>query len=264
MPIRVVRDFLAETRALYDALEGLGPKDYARVTQFRDWTIDDVLVHLHFWNRAADLASTDPDTFEDLAARVTAAFATGSGLRPLENAEIKLRGEALREAWLEHAVEMAKRWHNLDPKARLPWVGPSMSLLTAATARQMETWAHGYEVLDVLGLERVEDDRIHNIVVLGVNTFGWSHKVHGLDVPEAMPLLDLTAPSGQPWTFGSASAGRISGPAADFAAVVTQTRALADTALKVEGPVAERWMAHAQCFAGPPSLPPAPGSRFRA
>lgn len=264
MRLRVARDFLDETRALNDALEGLSPGDYDRPTQFKGWTIGEVLVHLHFWNRAADLAASDPEAFEPIAARVTAAFAGGTGLRPLENAEIAPRGEALRAAWLDQARDMAKRWETLDPKARLPWVGPSMSILSAATARQMETWAHGFEILDTLGLERAEDDRLHNIVVLGVNTFGWSHKVHGLPVPEVMPLLDLTAPSGQPWTFGSASAGRISGPAADFAAVVTQTRALADTALKVEGPVAERWMAHAQCFAGPPSLPPAPGSRFRA
>jgi hypothetical protein len=45
--------------------------------------------------------------------------------------------------------------------------------------------------------------------------------------------------------------------------VVTQVRAVADTELQVTGDTARRWMAIAQCFAGPPQDPPAPGSRFR-
>ena len=44
-------------------------------------------------------------------------------------------------------------------------------------------------------------------------------------------------------------------------AMEAQTRALADTRLRVEGPVAREWMSIAQCFAGPPEDPPAPGSR---
>ena len=52
------------------------------------------------------------------------------------------------------------------------------------------------------------------------------------------------------------------GSATEFCQVVTQTRALADTSLRVEGEVARRWMAIAQCFAGPVSDPPEPGTRF--
>lgn len=263
MSLSQAADFLAESEALDTALDGLEPEEYARPTQFKGWTINDVLVHLHFWNRAADLSATDPDAFASLAARVTNALQSGGGLRPVENADIALRGLALREAWIGHARAMAARWAQMDPKTRLAWVGPSMSARSSITARQMETWAHGFEVFDALGRQRIETDRIRNIVVLGINTFGWSHQVNGLPVPDTMPGLELTAPSGDVWSFGDVSAGRIAGPAVDFAAVVTQTRALADTALKVDGPVAETWMRHAQCFAGPPETPPAPGSRHR-
>lgn len=263
MRLREARDFLAESEALYDVLAGLDASAFARKTQFKGWTVDDVLVHLHFWNRAADLSASDPDAFDALAASVTDAIGRDGGMRPFENVQIALRGPDLREAWIGHARAMAARWEAMDPKARLAWAGPSMSARSSITARQMETWAHGFEIFDLLGQVREETDRIGNIVVLGVNTFGWSHKVHGLPVPETMPLLDLTAPSGASWTFGDRSAGRIAGPAVDFAAVVTQTRALADTALVAEGPVAQTWMAHAQCFAGPPESPPAPGARHR-
>ena len=132
------------------------------------------------------------------------------------------------------------------------------------TARQMETWAHGTAIFDALGRARHESDRLKNIVVLGVNTFAWSHLVHGRPVPDKMPALRLTAPSGALWEFGGEGAGQITGPAADFAAVLTQTRALADTALQVQGAAALSWMQTAQCFAGPPETPPAPGTRYRA
>jgi uncharacterized protein (TIGR03084 family) len=80
-----------------------------------------------------------------------------------------------------------------------------------------------------------------------------------------MPHVVLTAPSGAIWTYGTQSdAERIDGKAEEFCQVVTQTRNVSDTSLKVTGPVATDWMSKAQCFAGPPAAPPAPGSRHTA
>lgn len=263
MSFEQVRDFLDESEALFQAVRSLEEKDFARTTQFKGWSVEDVLRHLHFWNRAVDFAAQGEEAFSGLRKRVADAFAKGISLREVERKVIPEGGKVLRATWIGFARALAQRWENQDPKARLPWVGPSMSARSAITARQMETWAHGFEIFDLLGQERQEQDRVRNIVMLGVNTFGWAHQVHGLTVPEAMPKLRLEAPSGAVWTFGD-DAGRIEGKAVDFAAVVTQTRALADTGLTVEGPVAETWMAHAQCFAGPPEIPPAPGTRGRA
>ncbi|MDQ2090582.1 TIGR03084 family metal-binding protein [Marimonas arenosa] len=262
MSFSQVEDFLAESETLYDAVRGLDETDFGRATQFKGWTVEDVLRHLHFWNRAVEFAAQGEDAFKGLRDRVTNAIENGISLREVERKAIPEGGMVLRATWIGFARALAHRWQNQDPKARLPWVGPSMSARSAITARQMETWAHGFEIFDLLGLEREEQDRIRNIVVLGVNTFGWAHQVHGLEVPGSMPKLVLEAPSGAAWEFGE-SAGSITGTAADFAAVVTQTRALADTDLRVEGPVAETWMAHAQCFAGPPETPPARGTRRR-
>ena len=256
------RDFLDESEALATILEGLGPADWEQKTQFKGWTINDVIVHLHFWNRGADLALTDPDQFTANLGQLTEALGKGT-LRAHENAAIEERGPDLREAWRAFYTDMADRWARLDPKRRVKWAGPDMSVRSSMTARQMETWAHGMEIFDLLGIRRVEHDRIRNIVILGVNAFGWSFKVRGRDVPEVMPHLRLTAPSGAEWEFGEPDqADRISGPAVEFAQVVTQTRNNADTSLVVEGAVANTWMAEAQCFAGPPETPPAPGTRF--
>ena len=255
-------DFLTESETLFHAIEALDDSTLLRVTQFKCWTIEDVLVHLHFWNIAADLTVKDEAAFQEMVGGAVAALNETGSLREVENTHIDLRGVSLRKAWIDQVRDMAERWVALEPKARLPWVGPSMSARSAITARQMETWAHGMEVFDALGIEREEQDRIMNIVILGVNTFGWSHKVHGLSVPKSTPYLRLKKPSGQVWEFGDKGAGSISGAAFDFAAVVTQTRALADTALEVRGEIATTWMAHAQCFAGPPQMPPAKGTRL--
>lgn len=255
-------DFFEECQVLDHALERLGASDWRTVTQFKGWTIDDVLVHLHFWNQMADLSQRDPDAFDARVQRVMPRI-QAEGFRATENAAISQRGHELRLAWRDLYTRMAYDWALLDPKARVKWVGPDMSVRSSMTARQMETWAHGQEVFDILGLTRPETDRIRNIVVLGVNTFGWTFTVHGRPVPPVPPHLRLTAPSGELWEFGAPGADLIEGLAVDFARVVTQTRNVADTGLSVRGAVAREWMAIAQCFAGAPETPPPPGARHR-
>ena len=260
--MKQVQDFYAEARALGALLTTLAPEDWERETQFKSWTVNDVIVHLHFWNQAADLSLQDPDGFDAFMARALPELQKG-GMRAYENTQVSERGAALFEAWRGLVEDMAVRWAKVDGKTRMKWAGPDMSARSMMTARQMETWAHGQEIFDLFGQEQPQEDRIENIVFLGVNTFGWSHQVHGQPVPDQMPELRLTAPSGTVWQFGEPGADRIKGRAVEFAQVVTQTRNIADTALQVTGPVASNWMRIAQCFAGPPETPPAKGARFR-
>ena len=167
-------------------------------------------------------------------------------------------------AWLKPAGEIADIYATADPKARLKWAGPDMSARSSITARLMETWAHGQEVYDHLGVERADHDRIKNIAHLGVSTFGWTYQVRRMELPPAAPFVRLTAPSGAVWTWGEASAANsVAGSATEFCQVVTQVRNVADTKLVVRGPVATQWMGMAQCVAGAAERQAAPGSRFR-
>ncbi|WP_164659619.1 TIGR03084 family metal-binding protein [Tropicibacter sp. Alg240-R139] len=255
-------DFLAESEALNTAFGGVSGDQWNTVTQFKGWTLNDVLVHLHFWNQMADLSLTDVAAFQARLAETFAGIGK-NGFRATENRMITLRGEELRAAWQTLYRDIGARWVDLDPKHRVKWAGPDMSVRSSITARQMETWAHGQEVFDVLGVQRVEQDWVKNIVVLGVNTFGWAYKVNGLDVPLVMPRLELTAPSGAVWEFGEPSENKISGSAVEFAQVSAQTRNVGDTDLLIEGPEATKWMSIAQCFAGGPEQPPVRGLRHR-
>lgn len=258
--IEQARDFREESETLHAVVADLPEADFDRPTQFKGWTINDVLGHLHFWNVAADRSLTDERAFDRMLAPVMARLGK-RGLRQAEDEWLGgLRGHALREAWRAHYLDMAARWAEADPRARVKWAGPSMSARSSISARIMETWAHGQEVFDLLGLERKETDRIRNVVVLGVNAYGWSFRVRGEEPPAPMPRLRLTAPSGAVWEFGEGP-DLIEGSAVEFCQVVTQTRNVADTALRVVGSTAERWMRTAQCFAGPPETPPAPGTR---
>jgi uncharacterized protein (TIGR03084 family) len=253
-------DFAAESDALADLLAGCSAADLGAETLFKRWTIADVIGHLHVWNYAADLSLRSRDEFSAFACQIAA---HGGGLNVFEKSWLgDLGGAALVSAWAAYYPGMAARFADADPSARVVWVGPDMSVRSAITARLMETWAHAQAVYDLLGVTRVNTDRIGNIVVLGVNTFGWTYRNRGRVVPEKMPHLVLAAPSGTLWTYGDESnAERITGPAEAFCQVVTQTRNIADVPLQVTGPVAAEWMAMAQCFAGAPASPPPPGTR---
>lgn len=253
-------DFLEESRALFELLADRPDSDFDKVTLFKDWSVNDVLRHLHFWNWMAELQLADEARLEAELEAVGA-----KGMRVCEQELVQgASGASLLATWWKQAQKTAQIFATADPKARLKWAGPSMSARSSITARLMETWAHGQEVYDVLGAEREDADRIRNIAVLGVNTYGWTYLVRKEDPPGPMPVVKLTAPSGEIWTFGDDDGTNlIEGSATEFCQVVTQTRNVKDTALKIAGPVATDWMSKAQCFAGGRSDPPAPGTRFR-
>jgi uncharacterized protein (TIGR03084 family) len=261
--IEQAADFRDEAEALCALIEPLKEQDWERETQFKRWTINDVIAHLHFADFAADLALRDAAVFKtfgrDFAARA----------RP-EKRHVDLthdwlggiKGRALLERWRDFYRTMADRFAAADPKQRVVWFGPDMSVRSSITARLMETWAHGQAIYDLLGQRRVDTDRIKNVVVIGINTFGWTFSNRGLPVPPNRSSLRLTAPSGVLWEWEGDSANLIEGSAVEFCQVVAQTRNIADTKMKVVGETAKAWMAIAQCFAGPPENPPAPGTRF--
>jgi uncharacterized protein (TIGR03084 family) len=264
--LQQAHDFRAECDALADVLEPLEEGDFEAQTLFKRWTLHDVVAHLHIFNWAADVSIHQPDTLRSFSDDLARGRSRGLSLREVTDEWLEgQRNRAVYERWRDYYPGMCDRLRGVDPKTRVEWFGPSMSIRSSITARQMETWAHGQEVFDSLGLDRCEGDRIKNIVVLGVNTFGWTYAVRKLDVPEIVPHVRLTAPSGEVWEWNEPQqASSIEGKAVEFCQVVTQVRNIADTELTVKGNVAIEWMSMAQCFAGGPETPPAPGTRHRA
>jgi uncharacterized protein (TIGR03084 family) len=257
------QDFFDECEALHKPLAPLGEADFDIPTLFKGWTINNILRHLHVWNIAADLSLVDETAFTDFMGQM-AAGVRGGRLPDFEAAYLgNISGQELREAWTETYKNVSQHFGDADPKSRLKWVGPEMSAISSITARLMETWSHAQAIYDVLGVERIDTDRIGNIVRLGVNTYGFTWKNRRMEPPGPMPRLYLSAPSGAVWEYGEGK-DFITGSATEFCQVVTQCRNIADTSLEVSGNVAQQWMAVAQCFAGPPQDPPAAGVRRKA
>jgi uncharacterized protein (TIGR03084 family) len=137
-----------------------------------------------------------------------------------------------------------------------------MGVMMFTTARQMESWSHGQDIFDMFGKPRTNSNRLKNIAVIGVKTYGWTFANRKQDIPGPAPHVRLVSPEGDTWEFNDPSDENcITGEAVEFCHVVTQGRNIADVNLKVVGEPARLWMNIAQCFAGPPEDPPAPGSR---
>jgi uncharacterized protein (TIGR03084 family) len=259
-------DLMAEIRATTNVLAPYSDAQFDTVTAFKGWTINHVLRHLHVWNRAAWMSCTQPAAFDEWMAGIAVANQAKRSMRDVElEHSAGLSGQALSRVWCAFAEEMTAELRTADPARRVKWAGPDMSVRSSVSARLMETWAHGQEIYDVLGLARHNTDAIRNIVVLGINTFGWTFRNRRQAVPDPAPRVTLTAPSGEVWTFNQGTEdASVSGAAEEFCQVVTQVRNIGDTSLRVEGANAIAWMAVAQCFAGPPNDPPPVGSRRRA
>jgi len=258
-------DFCDECDALHSALENAPAEAWVEPTQFKGWTFDDILGHLYFFDHAAEIAARSRDEIQALFCEIAAASATGVSLIDYSRRWLDgCAGSDLLERWRGQYQRLADVYAAFEPDHRLAWAGPDMSARSFMSARQMETWAHGQAIFDALGIDRVEHDRLRNIAVMGVNTFGWTFRVNRREVPAVRPYVRLTSPSGALWEWNEpATAERVEGSAVDFCRVVTQTRNLLDTNLAVTGDVARQWMESAQCFAGPPERPPAPGTRFK-
>jgi uncharacterized protein (TIGR03084 family) len=254
----LLTDLAAESRVVEDLLTGLADQDWERPTPAAGWAIRDQVSHLAYFDATATLAATDPDRFRAEAAEL---LAIGPGFPDEVAARYRHLAPAELFAWFRDArARLLDTFASLDPKARVPWYGPDMSVASAATARLMETWAHGQDVADTVGTRPEPTSRLRHIAHLGMQTLGFSFQLNGRAAPGAAVRVELDAPDGSRWEWGPADAeDRVSGTALDFCLAVTQRRHPADTGLRVTGPVAAVWMSIAQTFAGAPGTGRQPG-----
>ncbi len=251
----VRQDLLDEQASLDSVVAPLDGDAWQTPTASDRWTVADQIGHLAYFDRTASWAITDEDQFK--ASLNDLAPALSGELSPAEMDDLTLAeframsGEELLAAWRQRRSELANAAATLADDTRVIWYGPSMGSKSFLTARLMECWAHGQHVVDALGLQRADTDRLRHIAQLGFITRGWTYMNRGLDVPDAPVRVELEAPSGGTWAFGPDDATQsVTGLATDFCLVVTQCRHVDSTALLVSGDDARDWMLKAQAFAG--------------
>ncbi len=261
MPISIddlLSDLAAETAVLHACLEDLGEDGWETSTPADRWTVKDQIGHLAFFDQSVTVAVLDPDRFR--ADREDAMRGVGSFVDALTEAN-RGRTGGETDAWFRSAREaMVDAFGRGDPAARVPWYGPDMSLGSALTARIMETWAHGQDVYDGLGLSHPITPALRQVAHIGVRALPNSYRANGRAIPDESVRVELIVAGDEPWAWGPVDAvDRVSGPAVDFCLVVTQRRHVADTRLSIVGAVATEWMSIAQAFAGPVGAGRSPG-----
>jgi uncharacterized protein (TIGR03084 family) len=224
--------------------------DWETPTPASGWTIAHQIAHLAWTDEVATLAATDPEAFGAILAE---ALRDTAGLVDRMAADGLAPAPDLLDRWRRGRAALSRALRETPPGKKIIWFGPPMSPAMMVTARLMETWAHGQDVADALGVIREPTARLRHVAYIGFRTLGFGFAAHGRPVPDEPVRVELTAPDGTTWEYGPADApNRLTGPALDFCLLATQRRHRDDLALTATGAVAREWLEVAQAFAGPP------------
>jgi uncharacterized protein (TIGR03084 family) len=247
----VLTDLAAESERLDALVADLPEESWRTPTPAEGWDVATQIAHLAWTDEAALAAATDKEAWDTLVLEALAdpeGYVDTSALTggAVPSAELLAR-------WRTGRAALATALRELPEGTKLPWYGPPMSPTSMATARFMETWAHSLDVHAALGAEPEITDRIRHVAHIGVRTYRYSFFARGLDAPTGEVRVELTAPSGDLWTWGPEDAEQsVRGSAYDFCLLVTQRIHRDDTDLVAQGRDATAWLTVAQAFAGPP------------
>jgi len=251
----LLADLVAEEDALDRVVADLDPPGWATPTPAAGWDVRDSIAHLASSEDLARTAMHDPAAF---LVRRDEVLAAGDSDALLGQGRA-MPGPAVLAWWRAARADLVADLGRLGSRDRIGWFAGPMSATSFATARLMETWAHGQDIRDALDQPPEVSARLRHVADLGVRTRPFSYRVRGLDPPPGEVRVELAGPDGA-WTWGPAGApDRVQGDLVDFCLVVTQRRHPADTGLVTTGPAARDWLTVAQAFAGPPTdaRPPA-------
>ncbi|MFI9559430.1 maleylpyruvate isomerase family mycothiol-dependent enzyme [Nonomuraea endophytica] len=223
---RALPDLVAEGDEL-DALVS-AETDWSRPTPAAGWTIAHQIAHL-------------------AAAEVEAAGSEHADLDAAAGAA-KPRS-VLLEQWRTGRAEVAAELRDVPLHQEFPWYGARLTAELMVPLRLMETWAHGQDVFDTLGVPHRPTGRLRHVASLGV--VGRELSFHAAQLPPpAEPFrVELTGPDGQTWAWGPEDAKQhVRGSALDLCLRVTHRRSLAETDLTAVGEDAQKWLDIARVF----------------
>jgi uncharacterized protein (TIGR03084 family) len=246
-----VADLRAESDALDELVAGLDDEGWRTATPAPGWSVAHQIAHLWWTDRVSLVAVTDEAAFAGI-------------LKDASTNPLGFVDDGAEQLATTPPAEMLADWRSTRARLhdellevvdgrKLPWFGPPMSPASMATARLMETWAHGLDVADALGVKRQATARLRSIAHIGVRTRDFAFTLHGLPVPLELFHVELRAPDGSAWSWGPDDAAqRVTGSAEDFCMLVTQRRPRAELDVRAVGEDAAHWLRIAQAFAGPP------------
>jgi len=244
----ILADLQAEQEDLDRFLASLTDAQWDLPSPAEGWTLRDSVSHIaHIDEVAVRLLHGDNRPLEE-AAKAGFGFTNmgpqrGRSMKPSE----------VLSWWREARGVMIVELSKCDPKERIPWFAMPMGARAFATARLMETWAHGLDCFDAGGAVPEDTDRLRHVALLAYMTRPFAYQVNGLTFPGEPLRLELVLPSGSPWAQGPEDAkDRIRGQAGEFCRVAVRRRHWQDMNLEIEGDEARRFVEIVQTYAGPP------------
>jgi uncharacterized protein (TIGR03084 family) len=249
----VLADLAAESDQLESWVTPLAPAegavDWTTVTTPEGWTISHQIAHLAWTDNASLIAINGGEPFEQL---MNLAIQEPVGFVDAETEAWSERPpfEQLSR-WQLGRADLARALQTVPDGVKIPWFGPPMSPTSMATARFMETWAHGHDVAEGLGKTYPQNDRCKHVCHIGVRARANAYAMRGEQDPGVELRVELTAPSGELWTWGGEDAeNRVTGKGYDFALLATRRRQRGDVDVHAEGPAADTFLDVVQAFAG--------------
>lgn len=246
----MIADLIAEGEDIDRLVADLDEQGWATPTPAPGWTVAHQIAHLAATFRLAALAASNAEAFQGVISRLTPNFSANVDAALAEY--LAEPPAVLLSRWRDERANAEKALAALPLDQMVPWLVRPMPAAVLAMAGMMETFAHGQDVADALGVRREYTDRVGHLVGFAVRTWDFGYLARELPVPDEEFRFELTAPSGKVWCFGPEdSAQRITGPAVDFCLLVTRRRHRDDLALTASGEVADGWLDIAQAYRGP-------------
>jgi uncharacterized protein (TIGR03084 family) len=244
----IVGDLKAEHEALDSFLSTLKDEQWDLPSPAEGWSLRDCVSHIaHIDDVSVLLLRGDNSPLEEAARPqfdlVNVGPKKGRSMKP---SEVLLWWRKARAIMVEELLKS-------DPKRRIPWFALPMGARAFATARLMETWAHGLDCFDAVGTEPDDTDRLRHVALLAYLARPYAYQTNAIEMPDTPLRLELVLPSGTPWNQGPEDAkNRIRGQAGEFCRVAVRRRHWKDMNLKIEGEEAMRYIEITQTYAGPP------------
>jgi uncharacterized protein (TIGR03084 family) len=226
----VIDDFEAEQDRLDSVLTGLDEDQWLAGSAAAGWSVADVVLHL-------------AQSEEAVAATIR-----GTGLRSRPaTLNVDEAMDALVRSERAAPSQVFDRWRgarraavdalrSADPSQPMLWIEAPLKPATLATTRLAETWAHGLDITEPLGIDWPDTDRLRHIAWLAHRSLAYAFVLAGSQ-PEPV-FCRLTAPAGaEVWEFGPGDApSGIEGSAGEFCRVAAQRLAPGESGLRAQGP----------------------------
>jgi uncharacterized protein (TIGR03084 family) len=204
-----------EQTGLQTELGNLATDDWFRPTPAKGWDVRDTVAHLADIDEIAiDTCTAGPRPLNDFAAQFASPEDTTlwGVLRGRRRS-----GREVLTWWEDTSSRERDVLAGVDAAMRIPW-GIGMRRPSLVTARLMETWAHGLDVREAVGLPVVDSDRLRHVAWLGYRALPYAFSFAGRERPPGELRVEVTSPSGDEiWEYGPADApNRITGPAGEL------------------------------------------------